>query len=570
MSFRVSLPYTLISNSHGKKPENIQDVKQLVRAFTITRPSIITGDFNFDAKKNKDDIDLLKFFTDSLPNYHFPDIGGLTSDVNKKLSGKYSTSRKVRGYETVQNSKFNVIKESRKDLIGYDTKKYYLESTKAFPDLSELNTLSWPADHQCITAVLVNRNTYEKILVVSLNKVPVWRPNEWNNEYNYVNFGENINYFPSIEDNIFHDVINCVYDKISNNVTCWNDFFKLCNTDEMGMKHNKYVSEWSKPDDRKFKKYTYPTVTKNNDGSYKYHCWSFKKFINFLEVDPLNKEKYKIKNFKDWSCQWFLYTGYIMPVEGGGTYSIDNNNNKNHKWLTVGDNGVNLGMRIYQYMMSWFSLYKLNQHPCITNNIENFSKKIKYKRSFISTYGSLDKSKPSKHFPKLFNTEKHNEIILERMINEIKDKIDKSDMITINIQEDWKFNEFIKTKFEDSNNYINIDNRFEIKHLWKSKSQNTKNVDVSILFLKKHISEEFMSQKIYNYEDEYVLPNLEGETTINNKRNIDTFINKSIFFQLEDDFYKQNKAFNYFIDNYPYGYMKIITNMYNKIRNLFY
>ena len=48
MSTYQSLPHNLITNCHGKKTENKEDIIQIGKVFDMTQPHIIVGDFNFE------------------------------------------------------------------------------------------------------------------------------------------------------------------------------------------------------------------------------------------------------------------------------------------------------------------------------------------------------------------------------------------------------------------------------------------------------------------------------------------------------------------------------------------
>ena len=530
-------------NCHAKAPKTEADVHQCGNFILTANPDIFVGDFNFDAKKNESEFDKIATFTNMLSKYNIPALGGITSVDNQKMVGPVSTTRKQRGFESIQWNKIGVIVESRKDFHGFNKEKYTVQGSLSFPDLSELNSDTWPADHQCIATIVSEKISGLRSIVLSLNKVEVWKAGEWMGNEDIQLFGYNNKYFPPSSDRVFKEIIKRVYPNMSWNEPNWYSLINAYNSDnELGMSSNTSVSDWSKPDDRLCNKFTYPTVSFNDDEPY-YHTWNFKDFAIFLKVDELNLNRYTVLDFQTWSEKWFDVTGYHNPIEGGGTVmepwgdSSENNtyNDKFCFWQTINDSGVNLGLRLFQYQMTWFTLYKLEQQLSIVmSDIELTDMYTSYETAFKEIYGTIIDNKPYGNFPIKFNTDKHNDIIYKRIMHEL-DKLSFMDCETIyiNIQEDWRFNDYIKSMLLKKRT---IARKFNINYLWKKCPDKTINdIDVSILV---------MSVKKVNYKErivpitfseKYTLSEIDGETVKNGKRVIESILKKNLIIEVSED-----------------------------------
>lgn len=553
----MSYPVILFSTGHGKAPKDEADIQQIVNYINLLNPEIFVGDLNFE------DSNTIQMFQSVLSNYSIPEIGGVTSENNIKFAGKVSTTKKTRGFNTVQNKKMGKQIESRKDFILWKKNNYSVQTSGAFPELDTLNSLEWPSDHQCIYSMAIEKNTGDKVLSVSLNKPKVWRYDEWLKPQDYENFGKNKKYIPNTSDTVFHEIIKCVYPRMKNSdFKCWLDFIETyndCNT--FGMTKNSFVSEWSKPDDRKWNYYPYPYISTDKEGNTIYHTWSWNEFSKYLKIDPGNPNKYIVKDFKSWSNLWFLNTGNLQPVEGGGTYFVDPDEieNENHEWYSIEDNGINLGMRLFQYYITWFKLYQMNSYPGIELNIENFKTSVNYKRAFIATFGSVNKNKPCPSFSNKFRPEYHEKVIIEKMIEELKEIMLDCDKIFISLQEHWEFNNILKKTIEDNNNYIDIDNRFVINHI--QHDDWLQPIDVTVLMFTLRDNSNIKLLESFNFDDEYVLPYLKEEKVNDNgKCTIDTLIKKNLNIRVQIEKKPPNIIYNVF-KNYVKPFITILFNL---------
>jgi len=510
----LSYPKNAIFNLHAKTPRTREDVKQLTNTINLVVPSIFVGNFDFEPENN----DKVTYFIENLPNYIIPQLR------------ENATTRKQHGYHSLQWNKVGVSVESRKDMIGFDKNIYTVEDSFAFPELDKLNTPEWPADHQCIVSMARETKTNLNVLVVSFKKVKVWKCHEWMGENDYTDFGNNSEYFPPLDDICFYTNMNCIYPKAVFEKQCWNTLISAYNMDnELGMGENIHVTEWSKPNDQKCHKFTYPTITYENQ-TLLYHTWSFIEFKHFLKIHPTNPERYTVLDFTSWSKKWFEITGYNTPIEGGGTYNV----NHSIKYSEIfDDTGINLGMRIYQYLMTWFTLYKLDQHPIITNNIENFMLKIKYKRAFIGTFGIRPPySRPNIHTSNYFDIEKHRMVLSTHINEKLKPYIMLSDLVFINLQEDWEFNNHLKITMKEDDD---IQDKFPyIEHLWKAcPEQKKEDIDVSTLVMKSKKLVKVRDFTTVTFTEEYILPTIENESVIRGKTSIETVFEKNLILQSE-------------------------------------
>ena len=415
------MPFTLIANGHSKSPKTPADIAQICNFIKLSNSDIFVADLNFEAKNKPEDFDKVQTFINTMSAYSIPSIGGKTSDDKVTLAGDVSTTRKVRGGETIQNNKMGVESQSRKSYILWKKNVYDVKESGCFPDLNDLNSMKWPADHQFLWSVAIDKKTGNRVLTATFNKVKNWKYNEWLQEGQMDSFFKNSAYLPNKDDpssHYFYEMMYCVYPKMKDvTFNSWYDFIKTYNQDnEFGMHDNSFVSEWSKPDDRMWSKTSYPSIVYDENENPVYNCWSWKKFSQFLKKDPNNTDMYTVKDFETWSTLWFAFTGLTTPIEGGGTYFVDpdDEDNTNHPWFNIKDNGINYGCRLFHYYMTWQRLYQLNQHPCITMNIEPFSLYTKYKRAFIGIFGSVDNNVPCGSFSNKFRPEYNNSVISQK------------------------------------------------------------------------------------------------------------------------------------------------------------
>ena len=550
-----------IATFHAKEPKNIEDIHQQSAVVSSINPDFICGDFNIPLEKYTYYKNLLGNLTDSLCQYTLVNVGSPTSYKNRDMAGPISNTRKSRGYDTPQWLKIGNESESRKDYIGVLSDSYTVESKGQFPPLEKLNTSEWFADHQFIWCVCKDVKTLSRIFIASFNKVPTWRYSEWLKDDDIKAFGLSDMYYPSKDtDSMFIDLIKIVYPKSQElEITQWQMLIDLySDSKEFGMQYNEYVSDTNKPDDREWNKYkgklyTYPSV---NYGKYgvNYYCWTWEEFKDFLEIDWKEPSHYTMKPFKEWSNLWFNYTKMTEPFKGCGTYN-------NPSQLKT-DTGINLGIRLYQYMMSYYTLYMLNNTEVVKNNPDGLSMNLKYKRAFIEIYGTLDEDgEPNNDVPIEYNIECQRNFLKDKIVNTITPYIEECDEAYICMQEDWEFNSELESEF---NTLDTITSKFIIQH--QTDTNTPYNIDTSILsFIGRHTK---CSVEPYSYSN--ILPEgidrLERES-VDSKGNyiISTMEKKNTILKYNDTTTDMDQI-DSFEKLYTYGVFKplgyIISSLY--------
>lgn len=482
---------------------NIEDIQQQITVVNTINPQFICGNFNIPLEKNSSYKNQLDIFKNSLNQYTLVDIGSPPSYKNKDMVD----TRNKPEYDTLQWLKEREEKESNKDYIGVLSNSYTIESKGQFPPLEELNTKEWFAYHPFVWCICKEIKTNLRIFIASFNKVPTWRYVDCLKNIDIQEFGLSEMYYPSKDnDSVFTDLINVVYPKSQQlEINHWEILLDLYPDFKFfGIQDNEYGSDNDNPDNGI--QYAYPSVNYGKFGS-NYYCWTWEEFKVFLDIDWNYPLHYTMKPFKEWSILWFEYTKMTEPLKGCGSY--------NNPAQLKSDSGINLGIRLYQYMMSYYTLYMLNKTDVVKYNLYGLSMNLKYKHAFIELYGTLDENdEPNDDVPIEYNIELQREFLKDKIVNTISHYIEECDEAYICIQEDCQLNNELEKEF---NTLDTITGKFIIKH---HANTNSSYINTSILsFMGRHTNN---SVETYSYNK--IIPEeidrLERETIDSNENYI--------------------------------------------------